>query len=617
MTFRTRMLLLVTLLLSGTVLVLGAVLTWNSYTSLLAQQEANGYLLAHLLARTASIVNEFPQEMEDAIGEQMIVAATISAHFIEAAEQAGWSPDEINRRLKDITDRTTLSEFWITDESGHAYLRNISEIDFTFSPDPQQQPQASVFYPLLTGEKQVVIQEARVREVDENIFKYAGVSGVDKPRIVQVGYQFSVLKDLRQRVSLERLVKELVAAGDVRAIRFTDEERTTLIFSGAPDTHADTLTPKDTENLERVIRYNQEAGYLEDGLLKVIVPVYRLNREQIIGAIMVYLPTDQLQAMVRQQATRGALVAIFVLALGMLFSIVLSHRVTDPIHKISQAAVAVEASTYRPEMIVGVVDHKDEVGQLGRIFDRMAREVLARDRRLNLLHTVIPTGVRLSAERDFNRLLEAIVVEAQQITNADAGSLYLVKGQELQFVIVRNTSLGLVMGGTSNSPVTLPAIPLYDDNGAPNQRNIAACAAISKQRITVEDAYHAEGFDFSGTKAFDERTGYRSKSFMTIPLEGEDEKVIGVLQLINARHHETQEIIPFTDDEVIETLVLLASAALTGYIREESLRAEIDKLRIVIDEPKREREVAEITETDYFRRLQSKAHEIRRKQGQG
>jgi GAF domain-containing protein len=617
MTFRTRTLFLVTLLLASAVLVLGAVLIWNSYHSLLSQQTADGYLLAHLLARTTAIVNEFPQEMEDATGEQMIVAATISAHFVDVAEKAGLSPEEINTRLRNIVDKTALSEFWITDEYGHAYLRNITEIDFTFSPDPQKQPQASAFYPLLTGQAQVVVQEARVREVDDNIFKYVGVSGVDKPRIVQVGYNYAVLAELRQRVSLERLVEQLVSAGDVSAIRFTDSHRTTLVFSGVPGLEADQLSPTDLKNLDEVIRFNRPVSYLEDGLLKVIVPVYKLNNEQIIGAIMVYLPTDQLQALIQQQITRGILVALSVLAAGMLMSIILSHRVTDPIQQVAQAAMAVETSTYHPKLLKHVVRRTDEVGQLGRIFDRMAREVLARDRRLALLRTVIPAGVRLSAERDFNRLLETIVVEAQQVTNADAGSLYLVKDQELEFVIVRNTSLGLTMGGTSNNPVTLPKIRLYDKNGAPNYRNVATYAALCRQRVTVDDAYAAEGFDFSGTRTFDQQTGYHSKSFMTLPLEGEDEQVIGVLQLINARERETGKIVPFVADDVIDSLVLLASAALAGYIREQSLRAEIEQLRIVIDEPKREREVAEITETDYFRKLQDKAQEIRRKRGKG
>ena len=246
------------------------------------------------------------------------------------------------------------------------------------------------------------------------------------------------------------------------------------------------------------------------------------------------------------------------------------------------------------------------------ILEEMAREVAARDRRLKLLRSVIPIGVKLSAERDFNRLLETIVIEAQMLCNADAGTLYLKTDDDmLRFVVIRNNSLDISAGGTTGREISFPALRLYDENGNPNHHNVATYAALSHTRVIIADAYNADGFDFSGTKAFDARTGYRSKSFLTIPLEGEDKVVIGVLQLINAKEPETGEIIPFDPDEVIESLVLLAYAALSAYIREESLRQEIEKLRIEIDLVKQERQVAEITETEYFQRLQRKVDELK------
>src|SRR5205823_1561743 len=90
------------------------------------------------------------------------------------------SQNEINAALKDIAAKSASQEFWITDSSGSAYLTNTG-LDFTFSPDPAKQPQASAFWSLLTGDKQVVIQEARKREVDDRVFKYVGVAGIDKP----------------------------------------------------------------------------------------------------------------------------------------------------------------------------------------------------------------------------------------------------------------------------------------------------------------------------------------------------------------------------------------------------------------------------------------------------
>jgi adenylate cyclase len=128
----------------------------------LASVEESGQMVANLLARSAGLANEIPNEVEDMLGAQMVAEARIAAHFVDAAEKAGFTPDEINRRLRQLADTTVLDEFWITDEKGHAYLRNI-DVDFTFSPSPLEQPQAHVFWPLLSGKKNQVIQEARQR----------------------------------------------------------------------------------------------------------------------------------------------------------------------------------------------------------------------------------------------------------------------------------------------------------------------------------------------------------------------------------------------------------------------------------------------------------------------
>jgi len=123
---------------------------------------------------------------DDKIARHMVGEAMLAAQFVAAAERNGMTPVGINAILKEVADKSAVQEFWITDSSGHAYLTNTG-IDFTFSADVTKQPQASAFWPLLTGAKTVVIQNARKREIDNQIFKYVGVAGVDKPRIVQVG----------------------------------------------------------------------------------------------------------------------------------------------------------------------------------------------------------------------------------------------------------------------------------------------------------------------------------------------------------------------------------------------------------------------------------------------
>jgi HD-GYP domain-containing protein (c-di-GMP phosphodiesterase class II) len=193
-----------------------------------------------------------------------------------------------------------------------------------------------------------------------------------------------------------------------------------------------------------------------------------------------------------------------------------------------------------------------------------AREVNAeRLRRFELLHR---TGLALSAERNRDRLIETILVEAQQLCHADGGTLYLVNERdELRFAILRNDTLKLELGGTTGRPIDLPAIPLTDPATLlPNRKNVASFAAALKQSVKIDDAYTAAGFDFSGLHAFDRLHGYRSTSFLTIPLQNSEGLVLGVLQLINARDKRSGRVVAFEaeDQLLVEALASQAGIAI-------------------------------------------------------
>jgi hypothetical protein len=125
-------------------------------------------------------------DCEATIGKYMIGQALLAAHYVAAAEKAGMKPAEINAALKNIAANSAIEEFWITDPNGRAYLTNTG-IEFTFDRDPAKQPQASAFWRLIAGTATVVVQPAQKREIDNRVFKYVAVAGIDKPRIVQVG----------------------------------------------------------------------------------------------------------------------------------------------------------------------------------------------------------------------------------------------------------------------------------------------------------------------------------------------------------------------------------------------------------------------------------------------
>lgn len=129
---------------------------------------------------------------EDIISEHMVAEAMLAAHFIDAALTAGMSSDAINAALADVAARSVISEFWISDEQGQILFSNVTGTTFRFPTDPKGDTQAAPFAALFQGGSEtVVVQDVQKREFDGELFKYVGVSGVDKPRIVQIGISAS------------------------------------------------------------------------------------------------------------------------------------------------------------------------------------------------------------------------------------------------------------------------------------------------------------------------------------------------------------------------------------------------------------------------------------------
>ncbi|MEO8546097.1 MAG: GAF domain-containing protein, partial [Burkholderiaceae bacterium] len=210
-------------------------------------------------------------------------------------------------------------------------------------------------------------------------------------------------------------------------------------------------------------------------------------------------------------------------------------------------------------------------------------------RRLEQLNEI---GASLSKERDITRLLESILLAAKVITNADGGTLYRMaeNHRELRFEILRTDSLRIAMGGSSDQPISFPNLPLHLPDGAPNDSLVAAYAAIHSETVNIADAYTEPNFDFAGTRRFDERTGYRSKSFLAVPMRNHEGEVIGVLQLINAQRDGSTEVVPFSgsDQSLVESLASQAAIALTNRLLIGQLEALfesfINLINLAIDE---------------------------------
>ena len=187
----------------------------------------------------------------------------------------------------------------------------------------------------------------------------------------------------------------------------------------------------------------------------------------------------------------------------------------------------------------------------------------------NNLKKLNEIGIALSTEKDITNLLELIVDEAMNITNADGATLYQIidHNTRLKFEISKNITLGWNFVGMSEEKFY--PVKLYDlETGEPNKSNVSAYCALTGETVNVEDAYNEKGFDFSGLKGFDKKVSYKSVSLLNVPLKDHENNILGVLQLVNSIDEKTKKIIPFEKSVVklIESITSQAAVALNNTI---------------------------------------------------
>ena len=355
------------------------VLAKQARSSLIKEAEDSGLVIAELLARSAEFAEQVMPEVDQALGEQMVVQASLAACYVAEAERGKRSPDEIIQRLKRIVDDTALDELWITDERGHAYLHTTPGVDFTFSPDPVQQPQASAFYPLLTppqpGAKPVVVvQSARKRDLDERFYKYVGVGGVDKPRIVEVGYEAKDLETIQEHIGLAQLVRSLVG-NHVTGLRVVDRALNTKAVARQPSSHAEVednarLSEMEKQRLAEVLETRTPSWSLDVNRLTVYAP-FNDSKGILAGAVIVELPARNIHEAVQQVVVYAVCVALVTLLVAVLLALLLSRQIVRPLQALTSAVSAVEGGTFHSSDLLPFAADRTELGVLARTFVRM------------------------------------------------------------------------------------------------------------------------------------------------------------------------------------------------------------------------------------------------------
>jgi sigma-B regulation protein RsbU (phosphoserine phosphatase) len=373
----------------------------NARNTLLEQVERDVNVLAQVLARSISVSQQLPDQMEELMGQGMQATATALSHYVVAAEKAGESRSAIHKVLKKIIDSTLIGEIWITDSKGHAYLNAPLDIDFTFSPDAIQQPQASAFWSLLSGQVPMVNQPMRPRELDQKMFKYVGVGGADKPRIVQVGTEGAPIQSMREFSGVKRLVGLLVDTGSIKAMYVVNQDMAMLSFHESDTDQA----AGDTQQKEQ-LAHVMATGEVLTRIREDHVEVTRLIRDEFdnnLGAFTVQLPRDGFDNLLQQQLLHALSVGSFVFVLAGFISLLFADRITQPIAAITRAAAKVQSGQFSQlDELRTTSQRADEIGQLSQVFEGMAYVVGNRERELDRL--VIERTHELA---DKNQALEA------------------------------------------------------------------------------------------------------------------------------------------------------------------------------------------------------------------
>lgn len=414
-TLPTRVFVVTTVLMS--VLLLGVLLITGTLarTSVIEQATSDVELLADVIERTLERDAMVPDAVEALVGEDMATTAAVVASWVATTSEEDLGTSEFRAQLKALVARSNLDEVWITDEQGHAFLTTVDNVDFTFDPSQEVQPQASQFYPLLVGEEAVVVQETRRREIDDQWFKYVGVAGVDVPRIVQVGREASDINSFRSALGISDLVRALLAQTSIEALYIVDDNLMPLRGDDAQMMGLSGFSARERSLLLQMFEQGATVTEIDEDSINVAAPIRTSDMEareaNSQGAFYVSLARNELNDLL----ARIIRVSTLLFIAGGLFAIVVSYlvakRVASPIWELTKAATAVQRGNYRHASRLEV-DESDrtELGRLKRVFQDMASRVELREQELDGL-----VRVRTEEIQTKNQLLEKsqAVIEEQ------------------------------------------------------------------------------------------------------------------------------------------------------------------------------------------------------------
>ncbi len=196
---------------------------------------------------------------------------------------------------------------------------------------------------------------------------------------------------------------------------------------------------------------------------------------------------------------------------------------------------------------------------VSELLDKEKKNLLSAEN--NPYKNLLSLLISILGENDPNEVLSRLVLSSMVVTNADGGSIYVLKDNQLYFHTFFNKSLNLMGTVVDITKSTIRPIHLYDPNTKEkNDKFISTCTVLNKEIINITDVYKVKDYDITGVLSFDRKNKYKTQSLLSVPLISKD-SVIGVGQLINAKNEKSKSIVSFTEKNVEIVEVLYKAAA--------------------------------------------------------
>lgn len=376
MSLRSRVALAAALLVLAVVAVGTLLQTLAARRAVLAQTRSGGDGIAVMLARAVAFAEDVPLAVEEEIGQHMLAEARLLAAYVAAAETTGTSRDEIVTQLRGVTEQTVVDQLLVTGTDGVGVIDTERPPQpFVFLPDATRQPEAHVFHKLLTGELPSVVQKAQNRDQDGRMFKYAGVGGLDRPRIVEVGIEATFRERLDRDLGVRRLVGELVG-GDVCEVQILDRRLAPLVTRRIDPSGTATDTPlplqqEDAALVRECLSAGTPTGRFTADVYRVAAPVAGAAG-RTAGAVLVAISTASSRDVLWWQAAGAAATAVLVGLPAVLASLWLAASIARPVGRALAVAESIAAGDLTRRV---AAEGSPEMRRLLTSFERMTQSL--------------------------------------------------------------------------------------------------------------------------------------------------------------------------------------------------------------------------------------------------